>query len=333
MGVPGGESTLLTVTDPWQGADSVSASLLIARNGEDVPDGFDGQVIRGEAKRVVAMSSTFVAMLDEMDMADRIVGVSGLGFISTPSVAARKESVVDVGYEANVDYEKLVALDADIVLLYGVNGASVMEPKLRELGIPFIYIGDYLEESPVGKVEWMVALGEIVGARDRAAARFGEIRADYEALAASVDRNGAGVKTMINAPYGDSWFMPSPQSYMSHLIHDAGGVPVYQSNHSTASATIGMEEAYLLADEADVWLNPGMVSTNDEMKATLPRFMDVKPVREGRVYNNTRRMTAGGGNDFYESGAVRPDLILRDLIMVLGGDADEDSLTYYFRVK
>ena len=59
-----------------------------------------------------------------------------------------------------------MSLDPDIVLLYGVNGASPVESKLRELDIPFIYIGDYLESSPLGKAEWMVALAEIVGRRD-----------------------------------------------------------------------------------------------------------------------------------------------------------------------
>ena len=32
-----------------------------------------------------------------------------------------------------------------------------------------------------------------------------------------------------------------------------------------------------------------------------------------RIYNNTLRMNPGGGNDFYERGAVRPDLVLNDL--------------------
>ena len=49
----------------------------------------------------------------------------------------------------------------DSVLLYGVNGASAMESKLEELDIPFMYVGDYLEESPLGKAEWMVVLSDV----------------------------------------------------------------------------------------------------------------------------------------------------------------------------
>lgn len=34
-----------------------------------------------------------------------------------------------------MNYERLLSLSPDIVLLFGVSGASAMEPKLRELGI------------------------------------------------------------------------------------------------------------------------------------------------------------------------------------------------------
>ena len=60
-----------------------------------------------------------------------------------------------MGYEPDVDYERIVALAPDLVLLYGVTGPSGMESKLRELGIPYAYVGEYVESSPLGKAEWM----------------------------------------------------------------------------------------------------------------------------------------------------------------------------------
>ncbi len=44
-----------------------------------------------------------------------------------------------------------------------MSGASGMESKLLEMGIPFCYIGEYLEQSPLGKAEWLVAIAEITG--------------------------------------------------------------------------------------------------------------------------------------------------------------------------
>lgn len=331
--VPGGGSSLLTVTDPWQGADNVSTQLLILRGGETAPDGFDGQVLDGDAERIVAMSSTFVAMLDRIDAVDRVVGVSGIGFISNPYIAGRRDKVGDVGYEGNIDYETLVSLDPDIVLLYGVNGASMMEAKLEELGVPYMYVGDYLEQSPVGKAEWMVALGEIVGKRELAEAVFSRIKASYDSLAAAVAPLPDRPKVMINAPYGDSWFMPSLSSYMVRLITDAGGEYVFSGTDGNSSVSIGDEQAYLLASESDVWLNPGLAFTIGDLVGSIPKFADVKPVRNRRVYNNIARMTPSGGNDFYESGAVCPDSILADLIRIFHGEDSVGALKYYKRLE
>ncbi|MDE6176681.1 MAG: ABC transporter substrate-binding protein, partial [Paramuribaculum sp.] len=150
LGAEGHESVILESFDPWQGADSMTTRLFIARGGESAPDGFDGPVLNGEAKRIVAMSSTHIAMLDAFGKTDRVKGVSGIDFISNPTIQSRRDSIGDVGYEGNIDYELLLALDPDIVLLFSTNGASRMEGKLDELGIPYAYIGDYLESSPLG---------------------------------------------------------------------------------------------------------------------------------------------------------------------------------------
>ena len=54
-----------------------------------------------------------------------LVGVSGIDYISNPDIQARRDSVGDVGYEGNINYELLLSLDPDLVLLYGVNGAKL----------------------------------------------------------------------------------------------------------------------------------------------------------------------------------------------------------------
>lgn len=150
-GADGKKSVLVTVTNPWQGADSITTYLFIARNGESVPEDFTGQVLGEDAERIICMSSTHIAMLDAIDEDRCVVGVSGIDYISNPDIQAHRDSVGDVGYEGNINYELLLSLDPDLVLLYGVNGASSMEGKLKELNIPFMYVGDYLEESPLGK--------------------------------------------------------------------------------------------------------------------------------------------------------------------------------------
>lgn len=333
-GADGWESSIITVTNPWQGADSVTTSLFIARNGETAPGGFDGQVLTGDAKRIVAMSSTHIAMLDAVDAVNAVVGVSGIDYISNPDIQAHRDDIGDVGYEGNINYELLLSLDPDLVLLYGVNGASSMESKLKELGIPFMYVGDYLEETPLGKAEWLVALAEVVGKRAEGEKFFSEIPVRYNALKEMVtDKALHAPSVMVNTPFGDSWSMPSTESYVAFLVKDAGGDYIYKKNTGNASMPIDLEEAYRLTSEADVWLNVGMASSLDDLRVTCPKFSGTRCFTNGNVYNNNLRANAAGGNDYFESGIVHPDLILRDLIKIFHPELVREDFVYYKQLK
>lgn len=328
-----GTNSLITVHNPWQGADKVETRLLIVREGGTVPEGFDGQVLQGDAQRVAVMSSTHIALLDAAGAVSTVVGVSGIDYVSNPNILSRKEEVGDIGYEGNLNYELLVSLRPDIVLLFGVNGASQMEKKLEELGIPYLYIGDYLEESPLGKAEWMVVTGEVTGRRETGIQAFRLLPERYEALKKKVAEAGLPApKVMLNAPYGDAWFMPSKENYAVRLITDAGGDYLYQADGTNASASIDMEEAYLLAAQADVWLNVGNANSLKEAAKLCPKFTGTRCFREGKLYNNNLRTNACGGNDYWESGVTHPDLILRDLIKIFHpGLLDEETEWVYYR--
>lgn len=333
-GKDGSESTLISVSDPWQGADSVCSRLFIARAGDDAPLAFEGQVLDGEAHRIVAMSSTHIAMLDALGATDRIVGVSGIDYVTNPTIRKRRESLVDVGYEGNIDYEALLSSDPDIVLLYGVNGASTMEGKLRELGIPFLYIGDYLEESPLGKTEWLVPLAEIIGQRKKGEEKFADIAERYNTLKRKVAENAIdSPSVMLNVPYGDSWFMPSASSYMARLISDAGGNYIYTKDTGNRSTPIDLEEAYKLTSDVDFWLNTDRMESLSELAAKCPKFTDTRVMRNGYVFNNTKRANSAGGNDFYESGVTHPDIILRDLIHIFHPELSDSALFYYKKLN
>ena len=332
MGAGGRQSVLLRVHNPWQGAEDVESELLILRNGESAPEGFGGQVLVGEPSRIVCISSTHIALLDAAGAVEKIVGVSCIDYVSNQYVAANRHRIGDVGYEGNINYELLLALEPDLVMLYGLNGASSMEGKLRELGVPFVYVGDYLEESPLGKAEWIVAVGEIVGRREVAESVYREIPRRYNELKARVA--GAGVEApavMVNTPYGDSWFMSPVTSFVAQTIADAGGRYIYDKNTTTRSLPIDLEEAALLVSKADFWINTGAVGSLDALKRGLPKFADAECVRRGNVWNCDARTNAAGGNDFWESGIVHPDIILRDLVTIFHPELVPDPETVYYR--
>ena len=332
VGTDGGQSTLIRIFNPWQGAKDVEMSYFIARNGEKAPRDFEGVTIPAGARRIVCMSSSYIAMLDALEQTDRIVGVSGMDYISNPYVIAHKATLKDMGPEMN--YELLAGLAPDLVLLYGIGDAqATTTDKLKELGIPYMYVGEYLEESPLGKAEWLVAVAELTDSREKGKAVFQAIPKRYNALKQLTAGTGERPTVMLNTPWNDSWVVPSVKSYVAQLITDAGGDYIYKKNTSNSSQSIGLETAYGLIREADVWLHVGMATTLDELKAMNPQFSDAKAIREGQVYNNNLRLTAGGGNDYWESAVVRPDIVLRDLIHIFHPELITDTLYYYRHLK
>ncbi|MBR2326918.1 MAG: ABC transporter substrate-binding protein [Alistipes sp.] len=315
-------ATLLRISNPWQGA-------------EDILYHYD---ITKPAQRIVALSSSYVAMLDAVGCAERIVGISGTRFISTPSVKSHIErgEVAEIGFDSVFNFEQVKALGADLVLLYGVAGeAKMLSDKLSALGIPYIYIGDYLENNPLGKAEWVVAIAYICGVGEKGKEFFRGVEERYNALRNQKHCSAYHPRVMLNLPYRDTWFMPPHDSYMVQLIEDAGGTYILTENEnlSTQSTPISLEEAMLLASKADFWINLGQISSKEELCAVAPRFAKVDAVRFGRIYNNNKRTTTSGGSDFWESGAVRPDIILADLVKILHHEAPTDSLYYYRRLE
>ena len=212
-GAEGMESTIARVRNPWQGAEGVTQEYFVARDGERPPRGFQGVTIPGGARRIVCMSSSHVAMLDAFGEVERVVGVSGIDFVSNAYVAAHRDTIGDVGAEMN--YETLVGLRPDLVLLYGIGDAqSAVTDKLRELGIPYMYIGEYVEESPLGRAEWMVLLGEVTDRREESEAAFRAIAERYERLKAETAAPEGRKKVMVNTPWQDTWYMPRGRLYL-----------------------------------------------------------------------------------------------------------------------
>lgn len=331
-----GGGTIIRITNPYQSDTHFEQLLYLCDEGTPQPTNFDGVVVAEPVRRIAVLSSSFVAMLDAIGCVERVVGVSGLKFITNESIrrATADNRVGEIGYDSNMNFEQIAARRTDIVLLYGLYGEdAATTAKLRELGIPYLYIGDYVENEPLGKAEWMVALGYLCGCEERAIAEFAAIEQRYIAIRDRKYCSAYKPRVMLNLPYRDTWFMPSKHSYAVRLIEDAGGEYIYPQNETPSSVPIATEEALLLASKADFWLNVGQVTSLDELRAVAPRFAEVDAVRFGRTYNNNRRTSATGGSDFWESGAVRPDVVLSDIVKILHSEAPTDSLYYYRQLE
>ncbi len=277
-------------------------------------------------RRLVCMSTSYIGYLSSFGAEDAVVGVSGLQYVSDSSVRAR---AVDVGYDALPDYERILSLRPDLVVAYSV---SSVQPRylgvLRSLGIRVALVSDHLESHPLARAEYIRLFGALTGRRAEADSVYAAVCASYRAR---MVRNGPRKKVLVNMPYGDQWYIPGGDNYMTRLIMDAGGEVLGAVQGESESSVISVEKAYSLAQDADFWIHPGSSRTRANLLSAHPLF-DAFPTGKMRIFNNIRRMEPGGGNDFWESGAARPDLVLGDLVRIFGGETT-DSLYYYLELK
>ena len=281
--------------------------------------------------KIICMSSSQVAALDQIGAESSVAAVSGMKYLTNQRLHERNSP--DIGYEASLDYEKIIGIRPDLLVAYTV---SASEPqylsKLRSLGIPVLVIYEHCENHPLAKAEYLRLFGALTGRQAKADSCFRAVRDRYCELADSVAKScDERLKVLMNIPYGDAWYIPGADNYMSRMIHDAGG-EVLGAKPGRNSSVVSLEKAYELSQDADIWLNPGHCSTLGELSGIHHLFPKFGPLAKGLpIYNNTLRTTPEGGNDFWESGAVRPDLVLEDLVQVFS--SHPGVLTYFFGLE
>jgi iron complex transport system substrate-binding protein len=333
-----GSYTLITVTDPWQQSKNVIFRYVLAPEAELVPDSLkDVPFIKTPVKRVITLSTTHVAMIDQLGSAESIVGLSGADFIYSPTIRTMLESgeVKDVGYGQGLDFEAIVKLNPDVLFLYGVEG-NVMTTleKLTDLGIPAVFCGEYLETHPLGKAEWIRFFSLFYNKEEQSARFFNQIDSAYNALSLIASEAHSKPQVLNGLPWKDTWYMAGGKSFAAQLMEDASGDYLWRDTHSTQALPLDLESVYIRALNADVWINPGAAGSLADILLLDERLGDLEVLKMGQVFNNNARVSEGGGNDYWESGTVRPDLVLADLIKVFHPDLLTDhSFVYYRQLK
>lgn len=330
--------TRVTIIDPWQGAGNVNLEYYLVPKGKRPPAGIDSSmIIKVPIQKIICMSTTHIAMISALNEGNTIAGMSGTGFIYARDLAARVKLglIADVGYETNLNKELILQIRPDLTMIYGVGNESAgYVGKIRELGIRVIYNADYLETDPLGKAEWIKLFGALYSRESIADSIFNAETADYEKLRSFLAKNvTARPKVLLGLPFKDTWFISPGNSYMSKLIWDAGGDYLWKDVRSSVSMPYGLENVYLKAMEADYWLDIGTVKTRQEISAIDHRLADISCFKRGNLYNNNKRINEKGGNDFWESGALYPHLLLRDIAIILHPELFSNmELLYYTKV-
>ncbi|MFZ2341031.1 MAG: ABC transporter substrate-binding protein [Bacteroidales bacterium] len=329
----------VSVIGPWQGSGGVIQDWYLLPRGISIPSHIDSmKVIRIPVERVVCMSSTHIAMIKALGRSESVRGFSGTGFIYDEQVRklVADGEIRETGYEDNLNKELILSLLPDVVIAYGIGSESAgYLGKLKEMGVKVLFNADYLEEDPLGKAEWIRLFGALYDCSPVADSLFQHIVHEYNRYKSLIAEKASGKpRILLGLPFRDTWFISPGNSYISRLISDAGGEYLWEDSVSDVSMPMGLENVFIKAVSADYWLNTGSAGSLQEIAAVDPRLARLPCFRSGRLYNNNRRMSPEGGNDYWESGCLNPHIILRDIASVIHpGLFSGEELYYYIKLK
>lgn len=305
--VPHSGSTEVVIYSPWE-QGKVLAQLTVE----------DGKPYT----RLATTSATHAGFLHALD-ADAFIA----GYCDPQLVYNRREGADDLGSALALDAERILAAEAGAVLLSTYQADDKNVDLLKKLGVQYIPINEWTEEHPLARAEWIKVIGVLVGKQHEADSIFCEVQQRYHLLAENI---AAERPTIVSGyTWQGTWYVPSGRTYMAQLFRDAGASYKYDADTTKGSLPLSFEQALLDFKDADVWVG-APTATLDELRGMNNKHSWFKAYETGRVYNFQKRTTDQGANDFWETGVVRPDIILQDLQAVL---RDEEEFFFACKLK
>lgn len=326
---------ILRIKKPWQNADNISFEYYLVKKGQAIPESIkEKNIIITPVERIICMSTSHIAMIDTLGKINSIIGVSGKNFVNNKMIFNNAQ-VRDVGYEQGLNYEVIVSLNPDLVILYGVEGEIAgYQKKLNELGIKTIFNAEYLEDTPIAKVEWLKFIGALLNESELANNIFQNINKEYQELKNLTDTVSYRPKVMTGLPWKDIWYVSSGNSNLANIINDAGADFLWKNDTASDVMALDIEAVISKSIDADYWINISYSETKNDILASDSRLGMIKAFKNGKTFNNNAILNSNGGNDYFESGIMNPHLLLKDLISIFHPELlPEHKLKYYRKLE
>lgn len=310
---PRGGYTRIEIANPWQKGELLGAYNLVHRDSV-VPEGMpDGQLIRIPIESAVAYSSVHAEGLREMNAESTIRGVTGAGYFTQPEMLRRIEAgnVQSLGSAESPDIERMLMLKPDAVLLNVYQGAEM--GGVERSGLPIIKMVDNMEDSPLGKAEWIRLYGALTGQLEMADSIYNAVKKVYGQLSEKALKSHEKPRVMTENMYQGVWYVSGGQSYQARLIADASGDYLWKDDSHNGSLNLTFEEVLERAHDADVWLMRlfGQDITKRSLSAENERYAMFRPYKEQNIfYCNT------AVNDIFALSAFHPEVLLSEYVAI-----------------
>jgi len=299
--------------------------LVLVPRGSEVPpltgDLAGATPIRTPVMRIASNTVFHEAITKALDINDRLVAVGGVkSWDDALRARVRSGAVRQIGYgwHSPPDLDALVAAKPDVLLMSMEDLKSVgAMPRIAALGIPVVPVFAENEPDYMGRVDYVRLIGMLTGRESQADAFAAMVARKVDALKKLA--SAQPTRSIMSAWFagGDRW-NPTTRNADAKLLRDANGRNPFEEPDDPRRDSfnqISTEQLIAKGTDADCWILRDTHSLPFRDVATLRRF---RAYREGCLFAaDGMYKPAADAFDYYETGFIRPDLVLGDIIRML----------------
>jgi iron complex transport system substrate-binding protein len=325
--------SILKITNPWPNSKENFTYILQEKKGI-IPDSLKQFiVIPIPLKSIVVTSTTHIPALELLGVENTLVGFPNTDYIS--SITTRKlidiGKVQEVGVNENLNTEVLIDMNPDLIVSFGLNDSNPTLDNLQKSGLKVMLNGDWTEQSPLGKAEWIKFFGALYGLDSKANAIFSKIEKEYNSTLALAKKVTTKPTVLSGAMYQKQWYVPQGESWASLFLKEAQSHYLWAETKGTGSLSVPFEAVLEKAKNAEFWIAPGDFSSLKEMTDSNPHYNQFSSFKNKKVYSYSIKKGAKGGILYFELSPTRPDLVLKDLIKIFHPELLPEYKLFFFQ--
>ena len=333
------DRTEVTMRNPWDTTQTLARYCMVAKSADAKSSMVNGpsattiapwckstqewSMVNVPLERAAVFGSVHCALLHELGADDAVGGICDLEFFNLAEYkkAVADGRIVNLGNSMQPSLEKIIDLGPDALMPSPFENSGGLG-RIERLGIPIIWCADYMENTPLGRAEWIRFYGRLFGRAEEADSIFNAVECRYLELCTKASNAKTKPRLLPEMPWSGQWTLPGSGSSSTRLYADAGADYLFADLKGNGGIPLSTEKVVDKAVDADIWIikHHGPLDRK-QMNADTPLLANVKaPI----WWCDTSK------NLLYEETPFHPERLLENLIAILHPELGIETERKYF---
>ncbi|MDP3679913.1 MAG: ABC transporter substrate-binding protein [Flavobacterium sp.] len=310
--------SVVTVSNPWPEANKNFTYILKEKNGS-IPDSLQKYTtISVPLESIVVTSTTNIPFLEMLGVEKSLVGFPHTDYVSSEKTRKLIDggAVKNIGQNEKLNMEQLIELEPNLIVTFGVDNNNPMIDNLQKSGLKVLIQADWMEQTPLGKAEWIKLYGALFGKEKQAKTLFDGIVKNYNDAIQLVATKKPTATVLYGSMYQEQWYVARGNSWVAQFMKDAKANYLWANVEGTGSLSLPFEKILEKAKTAQYWIATGSFKSITEFENSNPHYSQFDASKSKNVYTFESKLGTTGGTIYYELAPSRPDLVLKDYIKI-----------------